>query len=149
MQQSPESLESLIPKLHKKVFHTPADVFHPEAQEELPITVGPPSEPDRSVSLSQDELEGVQDVLNEEENNEMMKALRESKKAGFLDEEARRAAWQALGQDAPGTSSGPKMAGGKSAVKGKSRPERPERRSSAPRKPHKAKDAPSTVKDSG
>ena len=149
MQQSPESLESLIPKLHKKVFHTPADVFHPEAQEESPITVGPPSEQDRSVSLSQDELEGVQDILNEEENNEMMKALQESKKAGFLDEEARRAAWLALGQDAPGTSSGPRMSGGKRPVRGKSKPEKPERRSSAPKKPYKAKDAPPAAKDSG
>ena len=147
MQQSPESLESLIPKLHKKVFHTPADAFHPEVQEELPITVGPPSEQDRSVSLSQDELEGVQDILNEEENIEMMKALQESKKAGFLDEEARRAAWLALGQDAPGTSSGSKMAGGKRLVRGKSKPEKPERRSSAPRKSHKA--APQVAKDLG
>ena len=99
------------------------------------------------MSLSQDELEGVQDILNEEENIEMMKALQESKKAGFLDEEARRAAWLALGQDAPGTSSGSKMAGGKRLVRGKSKPEKPERRSSAPRKSHKA--APQVAKDLG
>ena len=115
--KSPESLKALIPKLQQKVFNTPEDVFHPE-NEDL-IEVEPAAEEqNRSVSLSQDELDGVQALLREDEQEEMMRALQESKRSGFLEEEERRAAWQALGQQVPGTSSmAAKVDKGKSAKK--------------------------------
>ena len=93
----------MIPKLQRKVFNTPEDVFHPEEEEsgEEAQTVEPN---EGSVSLSLDELEGVHALVREDEHEEMMKALQESKKVGFLEEEARKAAWAALGHNAPGTS---------------------------------------------
>ena len=85
------------------MFHTPEDVFHPEEEESEGDARG--VEPNEgSVSLSLDELEGVQALVREDEQAEMMRALQESKKVGFLEEEERRAAWEALGQNAPGTS---------------------------------------------
>ena len=118
--KSPESLKALIPKLQQKVFNTPEDVFHPENED--PTVVEPAAEEqNRSVSLSQDELDGVQALLREDEQEEMMRALQESKRSGFLEEEERRAAWQALGQQVPGTSG---MSG--KADKGKLAKKKPE-----------------------
>ena len=85
------------------MFNTPVDVFHPE-EEELGDEAQTVEPNEGSVSLSLDELEGVQALVREDEQAEMMRALQESKKVGFLEEEARRAAWAALGHNAPGTS---------------------------------------------
>ena len=63
---------------------------------------------DRSaVSISQDELEELEDYEEDEENVLMKKILLESKKTAAIEEEQRQAAWAALGHDAPGPSRDP------------------------------------------
>ena len=57
-----------------------------------------------AVSLSQEELEGLEEWEGEDENAQMKKVLLESKRMAQSEEEKRKAAWAALGQTAPGPS---------------------------------------------
>ena len=104
------SLKELFPKLQAKV----------NEEGELPKSRKPPGPPqslqagdssqdqaekiaDRSaVSLSQDEMEGLESL--DEDNEQMRKVLLESKRMAITEEEQRRAAWAALGQQPPGPS---------------------------------------------
>lgn len=109
MRQSPEALSSLLPKLHAKVFQAP----HPPEDTRSSSVVSPPqassSEANRSVSLSQDEMDEIERMEewdDDEANEEMKIVLRASKRSAILeDEERRRAAWAALDMPVPGSSS--------------------------------------------
>ena len=103
-------MKELFPKLQAKVIE----------EGELPKSKKPPGPPqprrvedasqeqaeklvDRSaVSLSQDEMEGLESL--EEDNVQMKKVLMESKRMAITEEEQRKAAWVALGQQPPGPS---------------------------------------------
>lgn len=108
MRQSPEGLTSLLPQVHAQVFDTPPSVSRPQGVDIEPPLASSAEAGDRSVSLSQDELEGheLQQERERQENEEMMMVLRESKRSAALEEEARRRTWTELGCTPPPGPSG-------------------------------------------
>ena len=112
LQQSPENLTELLPKLHAKVYEQgvtskpsgpPGPPQQPQGED-----VAQPSQADKvadrsAVSLSQDEIEDLAE-FDESENDQMKAVLLESKMMALADEEKRKEAWVALGQLPPGPS---------------------------------------------